>query len=122
MPDKPASHRPSAVDTAVRKVVKESGVSPTLKIAADHRVGHAPAPTRDVLARLGPGSHANRKLLGMSPLPKRSMLRQLFLDESQLEADEEKLQVLHAASTEGRPCAPRGPSTVCIPCPLLNSR
>ena len=34
------------------------------------------------------------------------MLRQLFLDESQLEADEEKLQVLHAASTEGRPCAP----------------
>ena len=112
MPDKPASHRPSAVDTAVRNVVKASGVSPTLKIAADHGVGHAPAPTRDVLARLGPGSHANRKLLGMSPLPKRSMLRQLFLDESQLEADEERLQVLHAA----------GPSTVCIACPLLNSR
>ena len=106
MPDKPASHRPSAVDTAVRNVVKASAVSPTLKIAADHRVGHAPAPTRDVLARLGPSSHANRKLLGMTPLPKRSMLRQLFLDESQHEADEERLQVLHAASTEGRPCAP----------------
>ena len=90
----------------MRNVVKASGFSPTLKIAADHRVDPAPAPPRDVLARLGAGSHTNRKLLGMSPLPKRSMLRQLFLDESQLDADEEKLQVLHAAGTEGRPGAP----------------